>query len=154
MVRERDTSSDDTTSSEDSDSTALSDYSSDTEESVHSEASIEVHSDENEDPFKGWNEFCTCPEDYRGELDEPNCPRCARTVVFDFDDTDSVDWSVFERNCTITKNFSRSFLKFYNSLWRAEPFDAESEIDDEYYAVDSTHEEVAVDAYFADDEEG
>ena len=153
MVRERETSSDDTISSEDFDSSSSSDYPSDTEESFYSDESNEVYSDEDEDPFKGWNEFCECPEDYRGDLDEPNCPRCARTVAFDFDDTGSIDWSVFERNCTITKGFSKSFLNFYNSLWRTEVSDVESVIDEEYHVVNDVYEEAAIDAYFADDEE-
>lgn len=67
------------------------------------------------EPFVEWSQECKCQTDYRGEEDESNCPRCLKTVTTD-NTSCEMDWSVIERNCTVTK---KSFKQFWNEIkWR------------------------------------
>lgn len=95
---------------------------------------------DDEDPFKKRSEYCSCETEYRGEQDETHCPNCSKIVIKDIDDSGSVDWSVFERNCIITNRLSKSL----------EDFIAEIEFD--FSLKTDLNANVEEEMYFADDE--
>ena len=61
-------------------------------------------------------------------------------VICDVEESSSVDWSVFERNCKITNRFSKSLEDFIAEI------DIDSSVKTDLNAV------VEEETYFADDE--
>ena len=107
---------------------------------ITSNSDTSIDSNDAEDPFKNWYEYCVCTTDYRGELEETHCPNCLKMVVCDVDESSSVDWSVIERNCKITNRFSKSLEDFFVEIGVDFSEKTDTIVDEEVYFADDEKE--------------